>query len=639
MPSVTHTKPVRPNLPSRSWTVILPWVVLILLMLTAGTPVSALAANPGSGDPIHRFDLTGDLSGQLDSTGGMTFLFGNFQQPLLMTEVISPVDVRRRRGADTFGAVVAEGINGGRRGFSPLADDDQDGRTDEDPLDGLDNDQDGRTDEDYAAISDAMVTIHLSQPGTDHSGLHLEYYHWDTTRLKSAVFLNVNGTDGGYRIHSSGDRWQVSRINSLRHTLSGRPEKKQATAMVCQVSLEGLPFDTDPCAPGSSKWLGVMILDEASAARFVLDKDRLDLDLDNQSVPLVICAADSWTQLNRILGDALKVYAGVTDPVDNRQARWIIPPKCEACRTALPPEFSLKIGTEDQATLTADISPGQCGLLDPDLFQVAGNWLGVPRQVRWLPSEGPGSEVPWTCMTGDRLRGGSTGTAPLAIFSRMQAHQATGRLEFVFDSSPNSSPADPTAAITVLGRYLDGRNFSTALSRDLAKDFFPEIEVPDIEPSISTSPKSEPETVEEATLRFARDREQLLKSGPSQPSLSADLLMGWPNPFNDAISIRFTVPRTVKQGFVWKNDQDKPAEIDLESDIPWSGGQPSVSVKIYSINGQELVTLHSASVGVGEYTVRWNGTDAFGRKVASGTYFCKLQLDDWSVTRRLVFLR
>ncbi len=95
----------------------------------------------------------------------------------------------------------------------------------------------------------------------------------------------------------------------------------------------------------------------------------------------------------------------------------------------------------------------------------------------------------------------------------------------------------------------------------------------------------------------------------------------------------------MKQAFVWKTDKDKPAEIDLESEVPWSGGQPGVSVKIYSLNGQELVTLHSASVGVGEYTVHWNGTDAFGRKVASGTYFCKLQLDDWSVTRRLVFLR
>ena len=73
--------------------------------------------------------------------------------------------------------------------------------------------------------------------------------------------------------------------------------------------------------------------------------------------------------------------------------------------------------------------------------------------------------------------------------------------------------------------------------------------------------------------------------------------------------------------------------------MPWSGGQPGVSVKIYSINGQELVTLHSATLGSGDYTAQWNGTDAFGRKVASGTYFCKLQMDNWSVTRRLVFIR
>ena len=484
-----------------------------------------------------------------------------------------------------------------------------------------------------------MVTVTLGQPGTDNGGLHLEYFHWDATRLDSAVFLEVSGAGGGYRILSSGAGWQVSRINSLRHTLSGRPEKKQATAMVCQVSLDDHSFDIDPCAPGSSRWLGVMILDEDSAARFVLDGDMLDLTLDSQPVALVMCAADSWTQLNRILGDALKVYAGVTDPVDNRQARWIIPASCASCRTALPPEFSLQTVTEDQTTLTADISPGRCGLLDPDLFQVAGNWLGVPRQIRWLPTEGPRSEATWTCMTGDRLRGGSTDTATLAILSEMQAHQATGRLEFVFDSSPNSSPVDPTAPITVVGRYLDGRNLSTFLYRDPAKETLPGIEVPYAEATVSSSLKPEPETVEEATLRFAKDREKLLKSGPSQPSLSADLLMGWPNPFNDAISIRFTVPRTVKQGFVWKSDKGKPTEIDLESEIPWSGGQPSVSVKIYSINGQELVTLHSASVGVGEYIVRWNGTDAFGRKVASGTYFCKLQLDDWSVTRRLVFLR
>lgn len=635
MPSVLHTNPTRPYIPSRSRAVFASWVVLFLLVQTVGITVPGWAAKPGAGNPIHLFQIRGDLSGEVDTAGGLTFRSGKIREPLLVTEVISPVDVRRRRGADIFHGFAAEGAPGGRRGFSPLTDDDQDGQIDEDPLDGLDNDQDGKIDEDYAAISDAMVTIHLGEPGAGNGGQQVEYYHWDTARLNPAVFLAVAGDRGGYRIHSSGAPWQVSRINSLRHTQSGRPEKKMATALVCRVSLEGTTFDRDPCAPGSGLWLGVMILDEKSPSRFVLDESRLDLELDGHSVPLVMCAADSWTQLNRILGDALKVYAGVSDPVDNRQARWIIPPSCTTCRNALVPEFRLLTETEGRAVLAADISPGQCGLLDPDLFQVAGKWLGVPRQIRWLPTDGRPTEAAWTCMTGDRLRSGSSGAASWAVFSEMQAHQVHGRLEFVFESPPKTWAHDPSGTTTVTGRYLDGRTWAA----DLAEGPLQEIAIPEAEATGSSSLDSESETVEEATLRFAKDRAQLLTSGPSQPSLSADLLLGWPNPFNEAISIRFSVPRTVREGFVWKNDKDKPADIDLEAEIPWSGGQPIVSVKIYSINGQELVTLYSASAGVGEYTVHWNGTDAFGRKVASGTYFCKLQLDDWSVTHRLVFLR
>jgi hypothetical protein len=49
-----------------------------------------------------------------------------------------------------------EGAAGGNRRPSPDADDDHDGRVDEDWLDGRDNDHDGRVDEDFAAISNQM---------------------------------------------------------------------------------------------------------------------------------------------------------------------------------------------------------------------------------------------------------------------------------------------------------------------------------------------------------------------------------------------------------------------------------------------------------------------------------------------------
>jgi hypothetical protein len=276
-------------------------------------------------------------------------------------------------------------------------------------------------------------------------------------------------------------------------------------------------------------------------------------------------------------------------------------------------------------------------LLDPDLFLLDNRPLGAPREIRWLPTGGKESVVTWGCIFVDRLRDGPL-VAPdfYSSFFSLYDHQTWGHLEFIFTPAPDiptsSSYGDPKTATEVVGRFLDGRTLQAPLTTGIP-------EGSEISEGQASSLAPVPQTVEEMTHRYAENRMHILKSGRSQPNLSPKLLKGWPNPFNEVTSIRFTVPRTMKEAFIWKNDEERPAEIDLEGDAPWSGGQPSVSVKIYSISGQELVTLHSANQGVGEYTVQWNGTDAFGRKVASGTYFCKLQMDDWSVTRRLVFIR
>lgn len=635
MPSIWKKIPSRLEIPSGTRTVFRPLAVLFLLVPALGQITPLMAADQRGNEPIHRFHLQTGLSGRVDSAGGLVFLPDVSQTPLLRTKLISLTDPRRRRGSDTFYTVVVDGAEGGLRGFSARADDDQDGRTDEDPLDGIDNDQDGNIDEDYAAISDAMVAIHLSEPRNERRGLHLEYYHWSTPRLSSAVFLNAGGgpgsaSQGTYRINSSGPQWQETRINSLRHTVTGRPELKDAVAFVCQVSLDDSSFYQEPCKPGSGMWLGVMILDEDLPARFVVEQNQLDLALGDNPIPLVICAADSWMQLNRILGESRSVYEGVVDPVDNRRAHWIVPPSCSLCRSSGIPGFDLETDIDGDLVLIADIAPGQCGLLDPDLFQAGDQLLGIPREIRWLPTDGKESTVAWSCLTADNLQDGSRAAGDFfSAFSDLQGHQARGRLEFIFAPLSGALDLDLEAATEVLGRYLDGRSLRSSLAT----------ETPDIQEDQVSSQEAEAETVEEAARRFAEDRSKILKSGQSHFSLSPDLLVGWPNPFNEIISIRFTVPRTMKDAFIWKNEEDQPTEIDLEGDVPWSGGQPGVSVKIYSINGQELVTLYSGTQGVGETTVQWNGTDAFGRKVASGTYFCKLQMDDWSVTRRLVFIR
>jgi hypothetical protein len=72
----------------------------------------------------------------------------------------SAYDIEFRPSSDVRDIVYRSvfGATGGNRIPSPAADDDADGQTDEDPLDGYDNDGDGSVDEDFAAISDQMFS-------------------------------------------------------------------------------------------------------------------------------------------------------------------------------------------------------------------------------------------------------------------------------------------------------------------------------------------------------------------------------------------------------------------------------------------------------------------------------------------------
>jgi len=610
------------------------------LLVLGGTVAAAGPAGRVEEQIVFRFDLQTGLSAQVDLDGGLTFLPSGSRSPLLQTELVGVTDSRRRRSLDTFHAAVGEGVRGGHRGFSSQADDDGDGRIDEDPLDGIDNDQDGKIDEDFGAISDAMVAVHLSNGGSGNRDAHMEYYHWGHPSLGSTVFLSAGGGQdasggGTYRILTSGSEWQETGINPLLHAVIGQPEMENLVAFVSRVNPDGRIPEEDPCSADTGLWLGVMILEEESSTRVLLDTDRLDLPLGRDPVPLAVCAAESWLQLNRILGEARRLYEGLTDPVDNRQARWIVPPACSACRSSVVPGFGLVGAAEGRLILSAEITAGQCGLLDPDLFRVDGRLLGSPREIRWLPAEGKGAAISWSCPTTELLREGSlVGAGPFLPVAGLLDHQARGRLEFVFDPRENILADDLDSALAapveVAGRYLDGRLFRTSLRAPAAEEW----EAP---ANVATSPA--PEAVEDAARGFAEDRARLLNSDRNHLGLSPNLLLGWPNPFNEVISIRFTVPGTMREAFVWKDNEEQPTAIELEGEVPWPGGQPGVSVKIYSIQGQELVTLHSATLGAGDYTVQWNGADAFGRKMASGTYFCKLQMDDWSVTRRFVFIR
>ncbi len=86
-------------------------------------------------------------------------------------------------------------------------------------------------------------------------------------------------------------------------------------------------------------------------------------------------------------------------------------------------------------------------------------------------------------------------------------------------------------------------------------------------------------------------------SGVDQlPRLAGQYLTAAPNPFNPRICIRFR-----------------------------SGVEGAAVLRVFDIQGRLVATVHEGSVGIGEHTMFWEGRDSFGRSVASGTYFLRLE--------------
>jgi len=94
------------------------------------------------------------------------------------------------------------------------------------------------------------------------------------------------------------------------------------------------------------------------------------------------------------------------------------------------------------------------------------------------------------------------------------------------------------------------------------------------------------------------------------PSTYAIDLSAYPNPFNPTTTIRYTIP------------ENSP-----------------VTVTIYDQQGRQVNTLVNAQQTVGDYHLQWNGTDASGRQLSSGLYFCQVQAGGFSKSVKLVLMK
>jgi len=83
-----------------------------------------------------------------------------------------------------------------------------------------------------------------------------------------------------------------------------------------------------------------------------------------------------------------------------------------------------------------------------------------------------------------------------------------------------------------------------------------------------------------------------------------------PNPFNPITTIRYDLP------------EDGP-----------------VSIIIYDLMGREIKTLVKQVSAPGRYSVNWNGRNQFGKQIASGMYFYRMETPKFQSVKKLIFLK
>ena len=83
-----------------------------------------------------------------------------------------------------------------------------------------------------------------------------------------------------------------------------------------------------------------------------------------------------------------------------------------------------------------------------------------------------------------------------------------------------------------------------------------------------------------------------------------------PNPFTDGTKITYGAPRASR-----------------------------ISLSIYNVNGQLVSTVFDGAVDAGVHQVTWDGTDAYGRQVSRGVYFCRMEAAGFTATEKVVLLR
>jgi len=89
-----------------------------------------------------------------------------------------------------------------------------------------------------------------------------------------------------------------------------------------------------------------------------------------------------------------------------------------------------------------------------------------------------------------------------------------------------------------------------------------------------------------------------------------ELFQNYPNPFNPTTTIQFQVPKV-----------------------------SDVSIIVYDMLGQKVLSLFAGQVQAGNYSVEWNGLNNAGLKMSSGSYIYRMTADEFVEVKEMILLK
>jgi hypothetical protein len=219
---------------------------------------------------------------------------------------------------------------------------------------------------------------------------------------------------------------------------------------------------------------------------------------------------------------------------------------------------------------------------------------------------------------------------------------------FGFDTTAISFPGNPVENVNYIFHNFYGGNYSFAtVTRPMNDKIWVNIDLPFNNSNNGTVVADSPEWTDVVTIHFDvvdpddsanlswlttspfwgiydADNSTLWETGEFQDfptsvepvsdlPLSYELTQNYPNPFNPSTKIRYTIPFVKLSG---------------------NEGSVLVTMKVYDILGNEVVTLVNEEKVAGTYEVEFSAAN-----LASGIYIYRLQASEFTDTKKMVLLR